>query len=122
MGGGGQPESQSMKASLWGAGIDGKGGGRWQNGWMSWEAVMYPSYAAAFVILVFGVGFAPDTSIQTWAQGEARARLNLKAQGTDVEPMGVHYNVDETKFKFTAEDIDQTPVTEYVDRYSRDRN
>lgn len=107
-----------MKGQLWGAGIDGKGGGRY-NGW---ESIIYPCYAAATVILVVGVGFSPDTSIKTWAQGEARARLNLADSGENVEPMGVHYNCDEIKFKFEAEEIDQVPVTEYVDRYSRDRN
>ena len=82
----------------------------------------YPTYIVSAIILIFGVGFAPDTSIQTWAQGEARTRLNLKIAGEDVEQMGVHYNCEERKFKFEAEDIDQTPVTEYFDNFSRDRN
>ncbi|GMH49601.1 hypothetical protein TrVE_jg5196 [Triparma verrucosa] len=116
--GAGQPESASMKGKLWGSGIDGKGGGRY-NGW---ESIIYPTYAAATLILVFGVGFAPDTSIKTWANGEARARLNLKDMGEDVEGMGVHYNVDERRFRFEFEEIDQVGTTEYKDNYSRDRN
>ena len=74
---GGQPESQSMKAPLWGVGLDGKGGGRY-NGW---EAIVYPTYILATLILTVGVGFAPDTSIKTWANQEARVRINMKRQG-----------------------------------------
>ena len=75
--GGGQPESQSMKAKLWGDGIDGLGGGRF-NGW---EIVVYPTYVIAAAVLCLGVGYAPDTSIKTWAKQEARVRLDLKEQG-----------------------------------------
>lgn len=89
-----------MKAELWGAGIDGKGGGRY-NGW---EAIVYPTYIAAGIILVVGVGFAPDTSIKTWASNEARVRLNLEDSGELEETeFGVHYNIPENVFKFEAE-------------------
>ena len=109
-----------MKAELWGVGIDGKGGGRY-NGW---EAIVYPTYIIASVILVVGVGFAPDTSIKTWANNEARVRLNMKDRGELEEgaEFGVHYNIPEKVYQFEAEDVDQMPRTEYVDHYGRDRN
>eukprot|EP00545_Synedropsis_sp_CCMP1620_P012847 CAMPEP_0119015074 /NCGR_PEP_ID=MMETSP1176-20130426/10543_1 /TAXON_ID=265551 /ORGANISM="Synedropsis recta cf, Strain CCMP1620" /LENGTH=161 /DNA_ID=CAMNT_0006968337 /DNA_START=63 /DNA_END=548 /DNA_ORIENTATION=+ len=78
---GGTP--QSMKAELWGGHPKHKEG---------WEMDLYLTYGAAFGLIVMALGFAPDTSIQAWAQGEAQARLDLKAQGFDKFEFGTHYN------------------------------
>ena len=97
-----------MRADLWGVGLDGKGGGRYQG----WEAVVYPTYIAAAVILIVGVGFAPDTSIKTWASSEAAARLNLKDAGAvETFEFGTHYAKEEELYKFAAEDIDKMPTS-----------
>jgi hypothetical protein len=99
-----------MRAPLWGPGIDGKGGGRHQG----WENAVYPAYAAAAVILIFGVGFAPDTSIKTWARHEASSRMNLKEAGElDDCEFGTHYGNDVKLFHYEAEDVDKMPRTEY---------
>eukprot|EP00588_Corethron_pennatum_P035963 CAMPEP_0194345182 /NCGR_PEP_ID=MMETSP0171-20130528/104712_1 /TAXON_ID=218684 /ORGANISM="Corethron pennatum, Strain L29A3" /LENGTH=157 /DNA_ID=CAMNT_0039112135 /DNA_START=82 /DNA_END=555 /DNA_ORIENTATION=+ len=87
---GGQPESQSMQAVLFGG-----------KSYEGWEAIVYPTYAIATVILVVGLGFKPDTHIQTWAKNEARTRMALRDSGavTDFE-FGVHYDDPSRKFSF----------------------
>mmetsp|Transcript_10461 Transcript_10461/g.14819 ORF Transcript_10461/g.14819 Transcript_10461/m.14819 type:complete len:153 (+) Transcript_10461:64-522(+) len=81
------PTPQSMKAELW------QGHSKEPEGW---ETTIYLTYAAAAVLFV-GVAMAPDTSIQHWAQGEAQARLDLKAEGKVTEfEFGKHYNTPES--------------------------
>jgi hypothetical protein len=74
---------QSMKAELWG------GHSKYAEGW---ETDLYTSYALGLGLIIMALGFAPDTSIQAWAQGEAQARLDLKANGFDKFEFGTHYN------------------------------
>jgi len=89
MGGGGQPISRSMEAELW------QGHPKEPEGW---ETTVQITYVATAIILGFGLGFAPDTSIKTWANGEARARLELQAAGKLDKPVfGVHYDTPENK-------------------------
>ncbi len=122
----GPPVPQSMEAKLWGAGIDGLGGGRYQG----WEPIVYGTYVISAVILVVGLGFAPETSIKEWANAEARTRYNLfldKQEGGEIEKevvmngltgfeRGVHYNTEERKYKFLQEDLDKMPKTAYNER------
>ncbi|KAL7541850.1 hypothetical protein ACHAXR_011279 [Thalassiosira sp. AJA248-18] len=68
-----------------------------------WETTVYLTYGATVVLLTFALGFAPDTSIQTWASSEARARLALQAEGKlDKPQFGVHYDTPENKFDFES--------------------
>lgn len=62
---------------------------------------------------------APDTSITTWASGEARARMNLKAKG-EVEKFefGVHYDTD-AKFDYESKYPDN-PFDEDLDDEDED--
>ena len=72
-----------------------------------WERTVYVTYAAAAVLLVLTLGFAPDTSIHSWAEGEARARLDMQAQGTSVTPsFGTHYNTAQTRFLWESKIVD----------------
>jgi len=92
--GGGQPVSRSMEAELW------QGHPKEPEGW---ETTIYLTYGATVVILTMALGFAPDTSIKTWASSEARARLALQAEGKLDEPVfGVHYDTPENKFDFES--------------------
>jgi hypothetical protein len=96
MGGGGghQPISRSMEAELF------QGHPKEPEGW---ETTIYMTYAASAVLLAFALGFAPDTSIKTWASSEARARLALQAEGKLDQPVfGVHYDTPENKFDFES--------------------
>ena len=103
MGGGGQPESQSMKAELFGGHEKDTG----------WETVTYGTYAAATLLLGM-IAMAPDTSITTWASGEARARLKLKEEGKiDKLEFGVHYDTD-AKFNYESKFPDN-PFDEDLD-------
>ena len=100
MGGGGhhQPEPQSMKARLW-EGHNTKPEG--------WETPVYATYAAATVLITLALGFAPDTTIQTWASNEARVRLDLQEEGKLDQPIfGVHYNVPEKVFDWECPNPD----------------
>ena len=36
--------------------------------WEDWETTTYAAYAAAGVIIVFGLSYAPRTSIKAWAR------------------------------------------------------
>mmetsp|Transcript_10183 Transcript_10183/g.22647 ORF Transcript_10183/g.22647 Transcript_10183/m.22647 type:complete len:170 (+) Transcript_10183:83-592(+) len=91
-GGGNQPISRSMEAELF------QGHPKEPEGW---ETTIYLTYGATVVILTCALGFAPDTSIKTWASGEARARLALQAEGKLDKPVfGVHYDTPENKFDF----------------------
>ena len=45
---------------------------------------------------LLALGFAPDTTIATWANNEAQARLDLQVAGKLEQPtFGVHYNTPE---------------------------
>lgn len=55
-----------------------------------WEPIIYSCYAACGVLLLFGLGNKPTTSINSWAKEEAAVRLKLKADGEELE-YGVHY-------------------------------
>lgn len=86
--------SQSMEAELW------QGHPKEPEGW---ETTTYVTYGLTVVILTMALGFAPDTSIKTWASSEARARLALQADGKLDEPVfGVHYDTPENKFDFES--------------------
>lgn len=70
---------------------------------------MYSCYAASFVILAVGLGFKPDTSIKSWARGEAEARNERLDAGLEVE-YGVHYSLPDAKYAFTQEAVGSMPV------------
>ena len=73
---------QSSKARLW-EGHPTKPEG--------WETTIYFYYSLSAVMIFCIINFSPDTSIEAWAQQEAKARLALKAKGfTDFE-FGKHY-------------------------------
>ena len=100
--GAGQPESQSMQARLWeGHNVKPEG----------WEGIVYATYVGATVIITLALGFAPDTSINTWASNEAKVRLDLLKEGKiDKVEFGVHYNspekVYETVYDFESKSPD----------------
>ena len=80
--GSGVPVPNSMKARLW------EGHPTAPEGW---ESTIYFYYTVSFFAIFAIINFSPDTSIEAWAQQEAKARLALKAQGfTDFE-FGKHY-------------------------------
>ena len=71
-----------MKAKLWQGHPEGNEG---------WETTIYFYYTVSAVAIFCIVNFSPDTSIEAWAEQEARARLALKDKGfTDFE-FGKHY-------------------------------
>eukprot|EP00561_Arcocellulus_cornucervis_P013895 CAMPEP_0185799290 /NCGR_PEP_ID=MMETSP1322-20130828/234_1 /TAXON_ID=265543 /ORGANISM="Minutocellus polymorphus, Strain RCC2270" /LENGTH=139 /DNA_ID=CAMNT_0028494851 /DNA_START=6 /DNA_END=422 /DNA_ORIENTATION=+ len=85
--GGGQPESQSMKARLW------EGHSPEPEGW---EPTIYATYVVGFGLITLALGFSPDTSIASWANNEAQARLDLQASGKLDKPVfGTLYNTPE---------------------------
>merc|ERR1711862_1074773 len=95
MGGGGvePPEANSMKAELFGDDLEKNDTG--------WKLITQFTYAAALFICGLGF-FAPDTSIQTWASQEARARLKLRDKGVKLQ-FGTHYgNEDSHEYDFEA--------------------
>jgi hypothetical protein len=85
-GGGGYPEGkipQSMEAKLFGGPSKPEG----------WETDIYITYTLATVLWFVFLYLTPDTSLSTWARGEAAARLRLKEEhGFDKFEFGVHYN------------------------------
>jgi hypothetical protein len=96
--GAGQPESQSMQARLW-EGHNTKPEG--------WEGTVYATYAAATVVITLALGFAPDTTINTWAANEAKVRLELLKEGKiDKVEFGVHYNIPEKVYDFESKVVD----------------
>ena len=100
MGGGGGPpqESQSMHARLW------EGHSTKPEGW---ETTIYATYAATAVVLTLALGFAPDTSINTWASNEAQVRLDLLKEGKiDKVEFGVHYNTADKVYDFDSKIVD----------------
>ena len=120
------PVPNSMKARLW------EGHPQVEEGW---EKSIYFYYGVSLVSIIAILNFSPDTSIEAWAQNEARARLKLKDQGfTDFE-FGKHYqnelmNEEASKWdKFTTkaikpgedddddEDEDEEDVSVFIDRF-----
>mmetsp|Transcript_7887 Transcript_7887/g.11258 ORF Transcript_7887/g.11258 Transcript_7887/m.11258 type:complete len:154 (+) Transcript_7887:108-569(+) len=104
--GGGQPESQSMQARLWEGHKTGPEG---------WEVPVYATYAGATVFIALALGFAPDTTITTWANNEAQARLDLQSSGALGKPeFGKHYNVPSELFEWESKNVDN-PFNEEED-------
>jgi hypothetical protein len=97
-GAGGQPQSQSQQARLWeGHNTEPEG----------WETTVYATYAASAVLITLALGFAPDTSIGTWASNEAQIRLDLKKEGMlESAEFGTHYNVPSKVYDFDMKIID----------------
>jgi len=71
------------------------------------------TYVLAGVILLVGVGLKPETSIKTWANGEARAR---KALGLGTVEFGKHYNQIDEKYQFSKDEIDDMPESDYSEK------
>jgi hypothetical protein len=80
--GGDTPAPNSMKARLW------EGHPTQPEGW---EPYIYFYYTVSAVAIFCIVNFSPDSTIDAWAQQEARARLALKAQGFTEFEFGKHY-------------------------------
>ena len=57
-------------------------------GWESTIAWWYPS---SLLIIFCIYAFEPETDIRSWANAEARARLELKRQGMTEFKFGTHY-------------------------------
>mmetsp|Transcript_14537 Transcript_14537/g.21441 ORF Transcript_14537/g.21441 Transcript_14537/m.21441 type:complete len:154 (-) Transcript_14537:278-739(-) len=75
------PTPNSMKARLWEGHPTHK---------EAWENDLYATYGISVILLIM-VYMRPDTNIQTWANEEAQARLDLKARGFDNFEFGKHY-------------------------------
>mmetsp|Transcript_18397 Transcript_18397/g.25310 ORF Transcript_18397/g.25310 Transcript_18397/m.25310 type:complete len:170 (-) Transcript_18397:376-885(-) len=96
--GGGQPESQSMKAELW------EGHSKEPEGW---ETAIYFTYAVGFVVIGMTLSVTPETSIKTWASNEAQARLDLLRAGKiDKVEFGTHYNTSDRMYDFESQNPD----------------
>eukprot|EP00543_Licmophora_paradoxa_P002675 CAMPEP_0202443224 /NCGR_PEP_ID=MMETSP1360-20130828/2573_1 /ASSEMBLY_ACC=CAM_ASM_000848 /TAXON_ID=515479 /ORGANISM="Licmophora paradoxa, Strain CCMP2313" /LENGTH=148 /DNA_ID=CAMNT_0049058869 /DNA_START=79 /DNA_END=525 /DNA_ORIENTATION=+ len=80
------PRPQSMDAELW------QGHPKHKEGW---ENILYATYGTAAILITIAVNFTPETSIQAWAEQEARARLALPAD-TKLE-FGTHYQTSVTQ-------------------------
>jgi ESSS subunit of NADH:ubiquinone oxidoreductase (complex I) len=81
-GDGGVPVPRSAQAKLF-AGHDTNQG---------WESTVYFYYTLSTLLIIGVLGFAPDTTISSWAKQEAAARLHLKEQGVVKEfEFGKHY-------------------------------
>ena len=86
----GVPVPQSSKAVLF-AGHPKKEG---------WESTIAWWYSSSFILIVLVLNTTPDTSIESWAQQEARARLALKDKGFTDFQFGTHYyNLTEGELK-----------------------
>ncbi|CAJ1970411.1 unnamed protein product [Cylindrotheca closterium] len=80
---GDMPVPQSQNAPLW------RGHTVKEEGW---ETSMYVYAALAVVLQAAIIGFAPETSIESWARAEAKARLALKEKDPDMKfEFGTHY-------------------------------
>jgi hypothetical protein len=78
------PVPQSQNAPLW----LGHDQGVTSEGWETWT---YLYFGIAVVLQVAIVGFAPETSIESWARPEAQARLKLAERGFTDFKFGTHY-------------------------------
>lgn len=110
---GGQPQSQSQQARLWeGHNTEPEG----------WETTVYATYAASAVLITLALGFAPDTSIGTWASNEAQIRLDMKKEGLlESAEFGTHYNVPSKVYDFDMKIIDN-PFNEEDDDDDEDED
>ena len=78
------PVPQSATAPMWGGhdpAVKSEG----------WELAIYGYYAAAVFLQAAIIGLAPETSIESWARPEAKARLQLAASGSKFQ-FGQHYS------------------------------
>jgi ESSS subunit of NADH:ubiquinone oxidoreductase (complex I) len=81
-GGGGVPVPRSSQAKLFEGHPTNEG----------WESSVFFYYTLSAIMLVGILGFAPDTTISSWAKQEATARLKLKESGVVTEfEFGKHY-------------------------------
>eukprot|EP00540_Astrosyne_radiata_P022395 CAMPEP_0116846382 /NCGR_PEP_ID=MMETSP0418-20121206/13798_1 /TAXON_ID=1158023 /ORGANISM="Astrosyne radiata, Strain 13vi08-1A" /LENGTH=123 /DNA_ID=CAMNT_0004477611 /DNA_START=204 /DNA_END=575 /DNA_ORIENTATION=- len=88
------PKPQSAEAELFGGHPKGDD---------SWRMSIYLTYAVSAIMIGVGVMAAPDTSIQSWAEAEARARLALQEEGgLSKLDFGTHYNVTGFKYDFES--------------------
>eukprot|EP00980_Cylindrotheca_fusiformis_P021070 scaffold8070_cov117-Cylindrotheca_fusiformis.AAC.18 len=80
---GDMPVPQSQHAPLWNGHTVKKEG---------WETSMYVFTALALVLQAAVIGLAPETSIESWARAEAKARLQLQAKDPELKlQFGKHY-------------------------------
>jgi hypothetical protein len=79
---GDMPVPQSQNAPLWHGHTVAKEG---------WENTIYFYFTLAAVLQVAIVIGAPETSIESWARPEAKARLLLASQGQTEFEFGKHY-------------------------------
>ena len=71
-----------------------------------WENTFAWWYASSFIILVLIINTSPDTTIEAWAEKEARARLALKAKGFTDFQFGTHYSsLSEAEMKRAWESV-----------------
>lgn len=76
------PVPQSQHAPLWhGHTVNQEG----------WEMSLYVWYAAGIVLQAAVLLAAPETSIESWARPEAKARLYLQSKGFMGFEFGTHY-------------------------------
>jgi hypothetical protein len=76
------PVPQSQNAQLWyGHSVQKEG----------WEEYLYFYYAVGFLLQVAVFMAAPETSIESWARSEAKARLYLASKGQTEFEFGKHY-------------------------------
>ena len=76
------PVPQSQNAPLWHGHTVQKEG---------WEESMYFFFAAGIILQGAVLTLAPETSIESWAREEAKARLYLESKGQTEFEFGTHY-------------------------------
>mmetsp|Transcript_22442 Transcript_22442/g.29092 ORF Transcript_22442/g.29092 Transcript_22442/m.29092 type:complete len:124 (+) Transcript_22442:36-407(+) len=76
--------------------------------WEGWEPIVYTTYAASMILLVFGLTNRPNTSIQDWAREEALVRLKRYDAGQEVK-FGVHYSQIDNSPNFSKEEVGAVP-------------
>jgi hypothetical protein len=97
------PVPQSRNAKLWEGHPTNEG----------WETTVMWLYPVSVILFAAAHGLAPETGIRAWAQQEARARLELKAQGKVDFEFGKHYqslekNQEGSWDKFTEKAVRMT--------------
>jgi hypothetical protein len=76
------PVPQSQNAPLWHGHTVQKEG---------WEEYVYFYYAVGILLQAAVLTFSPETSIESWAREEAKARLYLESKGQTDFQFGTHY-------------------------------
>jgi len=71
-----------------------------------WEGVTYLTYTASFLVMTFGLAYAPRTSIKAWARDEAIARNNM--EGTP--EYGGQYAGSDGAHNFVKSAVGEMPV------------